>query len=119
MNQKFKPGADITLTAGADITGGQLLMVSSSANNTVIPTSGVVTTWIGVAREDAKSGEKVVVSRGGVQELTSTGAITRGARVVSAAAGVVQTIASNDEDAAVGTALTTAASNKVLVVLDR
>lgn len=119
MNQKFKPGAEITLTAGATITGGQLVMVSTSADNTVIPTSGVVTTWLGVAKQDAASGEKVVVTRGGVQVLGSTGAIVRGARVVAAAAGVVQTIASNDEDAAVGTALASAASNKVLVAMDR
>lgn len=119
MNQKFKPGAEITLTAGATITGGQLVMVSTSADNTVIPTSGVVTTWLGVAKQDAASGEKVVVARGGVQVLGSTGAIVRGARVVSAAAGVVQTIAANDEDAAVGTALASAASNKVLVAMDR
>lgn len=120
-NVKFKPGQDLTLTAGAAITGGQLVMVSTAADNTVIPTSGVVSTWLGTARQDAASGEKVVVVRGGgpVVWLTSSGAITRGARVVPAAAGVVTTIGASDEDTAVGTALTTAASNRVLVALDR
>ncbi len=118
-NPKFKPGQDITLNAGATITGGQLLMVSNAADNTVIPTSGVVSGWLGVAAQDTASGEKVVVKRGGVQWLISSGAITRGARVVPGAAGVVTTIGASDEDTAVGTALTTAASNRVLVAMDR
>lgn len=116
---KFKPGADITLTAGAAITGGQLVMVSTAADNTVIPTSGVVSSWLGVARQDAAIGEKVVVTRGGVQTLISSGAIVRGARVVPGAAGVVTTIGASDEDNAVGTALASAASNRVLVAMDR
>ena len=56
-NPKFKPGQDFTLNAGATITGGQLLMVSNAADNTVIPTSGVVSGWLGVAAQDAASGE--------------------------------------------------------------
>lgn len=119
FSPKFKPGADITLTAGAAITGGQLVMVSTAADNTVIPTSGAVSSWLGVARQDAAIGEKVVVTRGGVMLLGSTGAIVRGARVVPAAAGVVQTIGANDEDTAVGTALASASGNKVLVAMDR
>lgn len=116
---KFAPGKDFTLTAGAAITGKQLLMVSTAADNTVIPTSGVVSTWLGVARQDTASGDKVVVTRGGVQWLISSGAIVRGARVVPGAAGVVTTIGASDEDTAVGTALTTAANNLVLVAMDR
>ena len=116
---KFKPGQDITLTAGAPITGKQLLAVSATADNTVVPTSAAASNWIGVARQDTAVGEKVVVTRGGVQPLIASGAIVRGARVVPAAAGAVATIGAADEDVAVGTALTTAVNNLVLVAMDR
>ena len=116
---KFKPGQDITLTAGADITGGQLVQVSTAADNTVIPTSAAGATWLGVARQDALSGEKVVIARGGVQTLISSGAIVRGARVIPGAAGVVVTIGAGSADHSVGTALASAAGNLVLVAMDR
>jgi predicted RecA/RadA family phage recombinase len=114
---KFKPGQDITLTAGATITGGQLLQVSAA--NTVIPTSAAGPTWIGVAAQDAANGEKVVVRRGGVAKLISSGAIAAGARVIPGAAGVVVTIGAGSADHTVGTALEAAAGNLVLVAMDR
>lgn len=116
---KFKPGQDITLTASATITGGQLLSVSGVG--TVAPTSTAGPTWLGVARQDAANGEKVVVSRGGVQRLTAGGAITAGARVIPAAAGKVVTIGAGSADHTVGTALTTTAADGdiVDVAMDR
>ena len=112
---KFKPGQDVTLTAGADITGGQLLYVSGV--NTVAPTTASTASWFGVARQDTKSGDKVVVCRGGVQKPVASGAITAGDRVIPGAAGtVVSSTAANS----VGTALTTAANGAtVLVAMDR
>lgn len=114
----FAPGMDVTLTASADITGGQLVIVSGA--NTVAPASAAASNWLGVARQDAKNGERVVVTRGGVQSLTASGAITAGARVIPAANGRVVTIGAGNEDHAVGIALTTAAdAAKVRVAMDR
>ena len=114
---KFLPGQNVTLTAGAAITGKQLLYVSGV--NTVSPTTASTPAWIGVARQDTASGEKVVIVRGGVQELISSGAIAAGDRVIPGAAGAVVTIGAGNAAHTVGTALTAAASNRVLVALDR
>lgn len=115
---KFRPGQDITLIAGATISDGDLLQVSAA--NTVIPTSAAGPTWLGTAAQDYASGATdVVVRRGGVQWLKSSGAIAAGARVIPGAAGVVVTIGAGSADHTVGTALTAAASNLVLVAMDR
>ena len=53
----FKPGQDLTMTAGAAITGGEL--VALSAANTVVKTAGASAAWLGVAMQDAASGAKV------------------------------------------------------------
>lgn len=119
MNQKFEPGAAPTLKAGATILGQQLLMVSSAADNTVIPTSGSVNTWIGVATQDAATGDPVIPQRGGVQWLIASGAIVRGDIVIPGAAGVVTTLGGGTLANRVGIALTTAANNLVLVAMDR
>lgn len=109
-----KPGDSITRTASADITGGQLVVVSG--NHTVAPSAGASAAWLGIAANDAKSGEKVTVLRGGIHELTSTGAIAAGAAVIGAAAGAVATVGSETNYATViGCALAAAASNKVVV----
>ncbi|QKY80006.1 scaffolding protein [Gordonia phage Doggs] len=109
-----KPGDAVTRTASADITGGQLVVVSG--NHTVAPSAGASAAWVGIAANDAKSGEKVTVLRGGIHELTSSGAITAGAAVIGAAAGAVATIGSETNYATViGCALAAAASNKVVV----
>lgn len=115
---KFKPGADITLTASAAVVGGQLLAVTGV--NSVGPTGGATAAWAGVARQDAATGEKVVVTRGGVQKIVAAGAITAGARVAAAAAGRVADLGGGAAGNAVGTALSTAADGAlVLVWLDR
>lgn len=115
---KFKPGADITLSAGAAIVGGQLLFVSGV--NLVSPTTASVPNWAGVARQDAALGEKVVVTRGGVQKLIASGGITAGDRVIPGTAGKVVTIGAGNVAHSVGTALTTVADGAlVLVLMDR
>ncbi|QLF84815.1 scaffolding protein [Gordonia phage BBQValindra] len=109
-----KPGDAITRTASADITGGQLVVVSG--NNTVAPSAGASAAWLGIAAFDAKSGEKVTILRGGIHELNASGAIAAGAAVIPAAAGAVATIGSETNYASVvGVALAAAASNKVIV----
>lgn len=101
----FKPGEDITLTAGAAITGGQL--VALSAANTVVPTSAATGAWIGVAAQDAASGEKVAITAGGVQEPLVGSAVVVGDRLIPAASGRVVPIgAGTDYSQVVGIALT-------------
>lgn len=112
---KFKPGMDITLSAGATIVGGQLLFVSGV--NLVSPTAASVPNWAGVARQDTATGDKVVVSRGGVQKLVASGGINAGDRVIPAAAGRVITIGAGNVAHSVGTALTTVADGAVVLVL--
>lgn len=114
----FKPGAAVTFTTTAVVSGGQLLAVSG--NRTVAPAGAGSSAWIGVAAFDAASGAKVTVESGGVHELASTGAIAAGANVIAGAAGVVVTIgAETDYSKIVGVAVSAAASNKVLVKLAR
>lgn len=85
----------ITLTAGAVITGGQLLTIS--ANNTVVPsTTGDHS--IGVALHDAPSGARVsvaLISGASVHEITIQGvvAIAANAPIVAGTTGTINTAA--------------------------
>lgn len=99
------PGQDLTFTASATITGGQLVRVSGS--NTVAPVTAASADWVGVAANDAVSGASVTVFTGGVQRLTASGAITAGANVEGAAAGAVANNATFGANT-VGIALTSA-----------
>ncbi|NUR09338.1 MAG: DUF2190 family protein [Nocardioidaceae bacterium] len=130
---KFKPGEDLTMTAGAAIVGGRLVYVSGA--NTVQETAGITAAWLGVADQDAASGAKVGITSGGVQELTASGTIAAGDTLVAAAAGQVATLAAaaatgtatattqtdiTNSRAIVGIALTAATNgNKVLVRMTR
>lgn len=115
----FNEGDAFSLPVSSAVTGGQLLYISG--NGTVAATSAATSAWIGVAAFDqATVGALVTVLTGGVQELAASGAITAGARVLSAAAGAVIDIASGtDYSQVVGIAITTAASGKVQVRLAR
>ncbi len=111
----FKPGEDITLTAGAAITGGRL--VRASAASTVVETSAAVASWIGVATTDAASGGKVGITSGGVQEVTASGAVAVGDVVIPAANGRVAAIGAGTNYAQqVGIALTAAADGALVRV---
>lgn len=100
----FNVGDDVTFTAGAAITGGQLLYVSG--NRTASPTTASTPAWVGTAAFDAASGEKVTVLKGGVQRVVASGAIAAGDRVIPAAAGKVATLGAGDASHSVGIALT-------------
>lgn len=114
----FQPGAAITLATSAQVTGGQLLVVSG--NDTVAPSSASSGAWIGVAAFDAANGAKVTVLSGCVSELAASGAIAAGSPVVAAASGAVAAIgAGTDYSAVVGIALSAAAGGKVRVKLAR
>jgi len=81
-------------TAGAAITGGQLLEVS--ADNTVIPAGGV-NRAVFVAAHDAGTGQRVTCwgFAGRVHEtpVTGTKALVAGNPVIAAAAGALDTAA--------------------------
>lgn len=109
----FKPGAEVTLTASADITAGDALVVSGQ--QTVAPSSAASAAYAGVAATDAKSGEKVVVLGPAVHELNASGAINDGDLVMTAAGGDVAAFSGTTYTQAIGVALADAASNKVIV----
>ncbi len=110
----FKPGVEVTLTASADITAGQTLVVTGQ--QTVGPAAGASAAYAGVAAFDAKSGEKVVVIGPAVHELTASGAVADGDLVTTASTGRVAAVGAEPAfGTAIGVALADAASNKVIV----
>jgi len=113
---KHQPGAAITRTASAAITGGQVVVVSGSG--TVAPSAAADAKWVGVAGHDAESGDSVTIFKGGVQRPLASAAITAGDIVVTAAAGRVVTNASPGAGQQVGIALTTQASAGQPVEID-
>jgi hypothetical protein len=99
-----------TLTAGAAIVGGEVLIVSAA--NTVTKSAGASVAAIGIAATDAASGANVLVyPLEGVFEVTAAGAIAAGALVTSAAAGKVDTLGGGAKDLAIGIALTVASAD--------
>ena len=99
-----------TMTAGAAITGGQVLIISAA--NTVTKSAGTSVAAIGIAADDAASGANVLVwPLEGVFEVTASGAIAAGAVVTSDANGKVATLAAGAKDLAIGKALTVAAAD--------
>lgn len=108
------PGHSITLTAGAAITGGQVVHVTGV--NTVGPAAAASIKTVGVAAHDAASGAKVVVVGGRVvHETTAQGAVTAGDLLkVGTVAGSVAAIGAGTYDQAVGVALTTAADGALV-----
>lgn len=101
----FKPGEDLTMTAGGAIVGGRLVVLSAA--NTVVEASAASDKWLGVATMDAASGTKVGVTSGGVQEVTVNAAVAVGDVLIPAASGRVTPIAAGTNYAqVVGIALT-------------
>jgi hypothetical protein len=113
----FFPAFQRTYTAGAAITGGQLVYISAA--NTVSPTTGAGTVGIGVAEYDAASGANVTVLQCvGEHLLIASGSISAGDKVISAAGGQVATIASDTTyDQVIGTAVTAATNGQTVAVL--
>lgn len=104
-------GDAINLTAGAAITGGQV--VSVTGNMTVAPTTGPDTKVIGIAAFDAAVGDLVTVYRGVVFWVTATGAIAAGDKVTSAVNGTVSTIGAGAFATSFGVALEAIAGGAV------
>ena len=111
------PGRAYSRTTSADVTAGQVLIVSG--DDTVAPSSGASAAALGVAAFTAASGSDVTVLSGGVYELASTGTINAGDLVTSAASGVVAAFSGTTYSTIIGIALKAAASSKVTVKLFR
>jgi predicted RecA/RadA family phage recombinase len=102
----YLPGHEITLTAAATITAGQVLEVAGSG--TVQPAGAASIKVVGVAMGDAATGQDLTVFARGITHMsTAAGAITAGARVDAGAAGTVASAAAGNTN--IGVALTTAA----------
>lgn len=109
------PGEVITLTASGTITAGQAVVVSGSG--TVAASAGASAAVVGHAATGVTSGQTVAVyGRGTVHEVLNTGGITAGARVDSAAAGVVASGAAGVNN--IGIALTTALTGENVLYME-
>jgi hypothetical protein len=116
---KWDNDDNVFITTGAGtVTGGQLVDAATG-----LPTTSAVASWYGTAAFDSATGDTLTLFVDGVQTLTSSGAITKGLPVVSAASGRVAAYQSGTNDASliVGIALaaTTGASQSVLVKMAR
>lgn len=101
----YFPGDAISATAGAAITGGQLVYVSAA--NTVSPTTAATGSWLGVAADNADLNTLVSVMCEGVHTLAASGTVNAGDVVVPAAAGAVASIgAGTTYSQVVGVAMT-------------
>jgi hypothetical protein len=116
----YFPADRLPRTTSAQVTGGQVLVVSG--NDTVAPSSGASSAWLGIAGHDAASGAQVVVYTAGVHLVAASGAIAAGALVIPATGGAVadqSTPSAANDVQVVGIALSAAANSKVLIKLGR
>lgn len=105
-----KPGDEITVTASANITGEQAVVVTGDWQ--VGPSSGASAAVVGHAAFDAATGQEVkIFGRGIVHRVPASGAISAGARVDSAANGAVASASAGNNN--LGIALAAAADGYV------
>ena len=107
----FKPGLALTFTAGAALTGGRLVEITT--DNTIEHAAAGSTSVVGVAAWDTTLGQQVTTHSGGVQELVASAAIAAGDEVSAAADGKVATTV--EGTAVIGVALTAASAADALV----
>lgn len=108
----FDPGGDITYTASAAITGGQLVEVTGPGS--VGPAGAASTKCLGVAAFDCASGDRVTIHAGGVQRIiAAAGGVTAGDVASAGAAGTVAPIGVGPFGAKIGVVITTAAAGAV------
>lgn len=111
----FRPGDLVTFNVTAAVTAGQVVEASSSADFAVGPAAAASAKVVGVAGHDAAIGDKLAVEVGKpIHELKASGAITRGQRLETAAAGAVRTLAAGT---AVYLALSSAADGATVKAL--
>lgn len=116
---KYFPADRLPRTTSAAVTGGQVVAVSG--NDTVAPIAAPNEAWLGVAAHDADNGAPVVVYTEGVHEVPASGAIAAGKPVIGAAAGAVAafTNATDEPEEIIGTALSAASGDLVVIKLGR
>ncbi|OPX11997.1 capsid cement protein [Mycobacterium sp. AT1] len=89
----YAPGEAITASATAPVTVRRIVRVSGNRDangNIAVAPAGTGVVALGVAANDAATGQLVRVARGGVVRVMAEASITAGAAVqVGAAAGVV------------------------------
>ncbi len=101
----FRPGDTVTFNVTTAVTAGQVAEVGT-ADMSVAPAAAASAKVVGVVGHDADVGDKVTIEVGKpIHELKASGAITRGQRLETAAAGAVRTLAAGT---AVYVALTSA-----------
>jgi hypothetical protein len=93
------------MTATADVTGGRIVTGAGAH------AAADSTTFVGIASNDAKTGERFTVTSGPVERPVAAAAIAKGAQVKCAANGQVTTFVSGTDaaDRLVGVALEAAA----------
>lgn len=111
------PADRLPKTASADITAGQVVVVSGA--NTVAPIAAPNEAWLGVAAHDALNGKPVVVYTAGEFQVPASGAIAAGKPVIGATGGAVAafTNATDEPEEIIGVATSAAASSKVVIKL--
>lgn len=107
----YQPGQAVTLKASAAVTGGRIVEVSG--NGTVAHAAAGSVKTVGVAAFDSPADGNVTIFTGGVQSVTTGGAVTAGALVDAGATGFVVA----GTTAPLGVALTTATSGAQVRVL--
>ena len=111
----FKPGATVTMTAGAAIIGGRA--VELSGDRTVQHAAAGSPKYVGVAGFSAAAGEKVTVHTPGQgQRGIASGAVTAGDMIKAAAGGKVATGATQADK--IGIALTGGSDGETIQYLD-
>lgn len=123
----YRSGVQVSCVAGANITAGQLVVITAGSvvgggvNPTVSPTSAATSAQVGVAAQTVPSGAAVSVYFGGVHLLAASGSITAGDPVVAAAAGAVADLGTPATDVAatqvVGHAWSGVSNSQVVVRL--
>ena len=112
----FNPGASVTCEATADVIGGRLVEITGPRR--VAHASAGSVKVFGAAATDAKSGDDLLVLRGGVQKLVASAAITASARVKAAADGKVVTVAAGENGLGLAISTATAADQLIQIALD-
>lgn len=116
----YFPADKLPLTTSADVTAGQVVVVSGA--NTVAPIAAANEAWLGVAAHDAASGKAIVVYTEGVHQVPSSGSIAAGKPVIGATGGAVAAFVNGDTGAGkpetvIGVALSAATNSKVVIKL--
>lgn len=107
----FRPGDTVTFNVTTAVTGGQAVEVGTT-DMSVAPAAAGSAKYVGVAGHDAAVGDKLTVEIGKpIHELKVVGAVARGAKLETAAAGTVRTVTEGD---AVFLALTSAADGALV-----